>query len=72
FSIPYEALLEASGKKGFVFVSDDRKTVKKVEVTISSINNNAVYIAGGLQCHAFVVSSGSPYLSDNSKIIPQP
>jgi RND family efflux transporter MFP subunit len=71
FSIPYEALLEASGKKGFVFVSDDRKTVKKVEVTIASINNNAVYIADGLQGHAFVVSSGSPYLSDNSKITPQ-
>lgn len=28
-SIPYEALLEANGKQGYVFVSDDRKTVKK-------------------------------------------
>jgi len=71
FSIPYEALLEADGKKGFVFVSDDRKTVKKVAVTIASINNNAVYIADGLQGHAFVVTSGSPYLTDNSTIKPQ-
>lgn len=29
FSIPYESLLEANGKKGYVFVSDDRRTVKK-------------------------------------------
>ncbi len=71
FSIPYEALLEANGKSGFVFVSDDRKTVKKIAVTIASINNNAVYIADGLQGHAFVVTSGSPYLADNSTITPQ-
>jgi RND family efflux transporter MFP subunit len=71
FSIPYEALLEADGKKGFVFVTDDRKTVKRVAVTIASINNNAVYIADGLQGHAFVVTSGSPYLADNSIITPQ-
>jgi RND family efflux transporter MFP subunit len=71
FSIPYEALLEASGSQGYVFVSDDRKTVKKVAVHIASFNNNVVYIADGLQGHAFVVSAGSPYLSDNSTITPQ-
>jgi len=72
FSIPYESLLEANGNKGFVFVSDDRKTVHKVAVTIASFNNNVVYIANGLQGHAFVVSAGSPYLADNSTITPQP
>ena len=71
FSIPYEALLEANGNKGFVFVSDDRRTVKKVPVTIASFNNSVVYIADGLQGHAFVVSAGSPYLSDNSIINPK-
>ncbi len=70
FSIPYEALLEADGKKGFVFVSDDKKTVTKVEVAISSISNNTVYIESGLQGHAFIVTSGSPYLSNNSVINP--
>ena len=72
YSIPYEALLEANGNKGFVFVSDDRKRVHKVAVTIASFNNNVVYIASGLQGHAFVVSAGSPYLADNSSITPQP
>ena len=70
FSIPYEALLEASGKKGFVFVSDDKKTVKRCTVTISGISNNVVYLEDGLQGHAFIVTSGSPYLHDNSVINP--
>ncbi|MBC7827393.1 MAG: efflux RND transporter periplasmic adaptor subunit [Chitinophagaceae bacterium] len=68
FSIPYDALLEANGRKGFVFVSDDRKTVKKVEVTIAAINNNTVSIIDGLEGHAYIVTSGSPYLNDASLI----
>lgn len=68
FRIPYDALLEANGKKGYVFVSDDRKTVKRVEVTIADINQNTVSIKGGLEGHAFIVVSGSPYLNDESLI----
>lgn len=68
YSIPYEALLEANGKKGFVFVSDDGKRVKKVAVNISAITNNVAYIDDGLQGHAFVVTAGSPYLTDSATI----
>ena len=68
YSIPYESLLEANGRKGFVFVSDDQRTVKKVAVTISSITNNVAYIEDGLQGHAYVVTAGSPYLSDSAAI----
>jgi membrane fusion protein, multidrug efflux system len=68
FSIPYEALLEANGKTGFVFVSDDQKTVKKIQVTISEITNNVAYIQNGLEAHSYVVAAGSPYLNDNSII----
>ena len=68
FAIPFEALLEANGKKGTVFVTGDRKTVKKVEVEIASIDNNRVYLSGGLQGYAYVVSSGSPYLADGATI----
>jgi membrane fusion protein, multidrug efflux system len=70
FSIGYDALLEANGKKGLVFVSDDGKTVQKVAVTISSIDNNLVYVADGLAGHKYIVSSGSPYLTENSVIAP--
>lgn len=68
FSIPYEALLEANGKTGYVFVTDDRKTVKRIPVIIASISNNTVYIASGLEGHAWVVSAGSPYLTEGSAI----
>jgi membrane fusion protein, multidrug efflux system len=68
YSIPYEALLDANGQKGFVFVSNDRKSVQKVEVSIASISNNRVYVNSGLEGHAFVITSGSPYLSEKSTI----
>jgi RND family efflux transporter MFP subunit len=68
FNIPYDALLEADGRKGYVFVSDDKRTVKKVEVSIAAINNNTVSIADGLQGHRWIVISGSPFLTDASLI----
>jgi membrane fusion protein, multidrug efflux system len=67
-SIPYDALLEANGKIGFVFVTNDQKKVTRIPVTISNINNNTVYIADGLQGYEYVVISGSPYLTDNAAI----
>jgi membrane fusion protein, multidrug efflux system len=66
--IPYESLLEASGKKGFVFGSNDGKTVQKVEVTISSIDENTLHISQGLEGYKYVISSGSPYLNNQSTI----
>lgn len=68
FSIPYEALLEANGKNGFVFVTDDQQKVQRVSVTIASIDNKRVYIESGLAGHQYVVVSGSPYLSDGASI----
>jgi len=68
YSIPYEALLEANGKQGFVFVTNDQKTVKKVSVTIAEINQNVAYISDGLRGFNYVVVSGSPYLTENAAI----
>ncbi len=68
YSIPYESLLEADGEKGHVFVTDDRKTVRMVEVTIASLTQQRVYIRSGLEGHSFVVTAGSPYLKDGSLI----
>jgi hypothetical protein len=68
FSVPYEALLEANGNVGYVFVTDDKKRVKKVAVTISGITNDTAYIAEGLNGYGYVVTSGSPYLTDNAAI----
>jgi RND family efflux transporter MFP subunit len=68
YTIPYESLLEANGKTGFVFASNDGKSVKKVEVLIGQINNNTVQVLSGLEGYAYIVSSGSPYLNDQSII----
>jgi len=68
FAIPYESLLEANGNKGFVFASQDGKTVKRVEVSISKMNDQTVEVSSGLEGYTYVVSSGSPYLSDKSII----
>jgi membrane fusion protein, multidrug efflux system len=68
FSIPYEALLEANGKTAYVFVTDDQKTVKRIPVTIESIDNNKVYISDGLQGYQHIVVSGSAYLNEKSHI----
>lgn len=68
YSIPYSALLEANGKKGFVFASNDSKTVSKVEVELGQINENSVQILAGLEEYRYVVSAGSPYLNNGSAI----
>jgi membrane fusion protein, multidrug efflux system len=69
YSIPYEALLEANGKSGFVFVTNDQKTVKRVPVQIGEISQQVVYVESGLEGFSYVVISGSPYLNDGSTIM---
>lgn len=68
YSIPYESLLEADGSTGFVFVTDDRRTVRRVPVRIASLTQERVFVSSGLEGHAWVVTSGSPYLRDGSAI----
>ncbi|OLY92206.1 RND family efflux transporter, MFP subunit [Cnuella takakiae] len=66
--IPYESLLEAEGKEGFVFVSNDGKTVQRVGVQIAAIEPDRVFVNAGLEGHRYIVTSGSPYLTDGSRI----
>ncbi len=66
--VPFDALVDANGSDGYVFVSDDRRTVHKVTVTIYRIGKDEVFLKDGLKDHRFIVVSGSPYLKDNSTI----
>lgn len=68
YSIPYEALLEANGKQGFVFVTNDQKKVERVKVNISAIESNRVIVANGIEGYRYVVTSGSPYLTSGALI----
>ena len=68
WTIPYEALLDANGSNGFVFVTDDNKTAKKIPVEINRIDKDAVQIKKGLENHTNLIISGNAYLGDQSKI----
>lgn len=68
WAIPYDALLDASSQSGFVFVTNDMKTVQKQPVTISAIEKDQVTISGGLENSQWIVVAGSAYLHDHSSI----
>ncbi|MBL0105363.1 MAG: efflux RND transporter periplasmic adaptor subunit [Bacteroidetes bacterium] len=66
--IPYESLLDGNGDKGFVFVTNDKKTVSKVPVVINRIEHDYVMLSSGLESWDYLVVAGSAYLSDKSTI----
>lgn len=68
WQIPYEALLDAEGSGGYVFVTDDDQHAKKVKVVLGKIAENSVQVLGGLENHSKLIASGSAYLTDGSKI----
>lgn len=66
--IPYEALLDGDSDEGYVFVSNDRKTVKKVAVQVENLDQNEVVVSRGLNGYKYVVVSGGPYLNEQATI----
>jgi RND family efflux transporter MFP subunit len=68
WKIPYEALLDGHGNRGYVFASNDGKTVKKVEVITGGMEKDVVRVAEGLEGFRYVVTAGSAYLTDGSAI----
>lgn len=68
WSVPYEAVLDADGNSGFVFVTSDRRIARKQAVVIESFDGKSIRIKSGLENASHVIVSGSAYLSDNSSI----
>ncbi len=68
WSVPYQALLDADGSMGYLFVVNDNNTVSKVKVTIQGMDKDYVIISDGLQQAKAIVTSGNAYLTDNSII----
>lgn len=68
WSIPYDALLDGDGSTGYVFVTNDRKTAKKIKVSVAGIEKDHVVINSGLEGAGALIISGSAYLTDNSPI----
>ena len=69
WTIPYEALLDGDAGEGFVFVTDDRKTVKKIPVQVGAVQQQSVVISSGLETHKLLIVSGSAYLNETSAIV---
>lgn len=66
--VSYNALLDGNKGTGAVFVTNDKKTVKRVPVKIGSIQKDNVMITSGLEDYKYLIVSGSPYLKEGSKI----
>lgn len=68
WKIPYDALLDGDAQSGYVFVTMDEKTAKKVRVTVGSIDKDYVVIQSGLENAKWLITSGSAYLKEGSAI----
>lgn len=68
WSVPYEAILDANGNEGFVFVTSDNKTARKLPVTIDSFDGASVRISEGLEGAEALIVEGSAYLTNGSPI----
>lgn len=66
--IPYDALLDGDEDYGFVFVTNDRQTVKKQKVHIAEVHHNKVLVDRGLEEYKYLIISGSAYLREESII----
>lgn len=66
--IPYTALLDGDAQTGYVFTTNDSKTVQKTIVSIGSITKDEVIILSGLEDKQLLIVSGSAYLKDGSSI----
>lgn len=66
--VPYDALLDADGSTGYVFITNDGKTAARVKVQISEVLKDHVLVTGGLENARELIVSGSAYLTDKSSV----
>lgn len=68
WKIPYEALLDGDAQAGYVFITDDSKTVRKIPVEVARLEKDVVYIRSGLENVTNLIVTGSAYLREGSTI----
>ena len=67
--VPIESIVEGHGKRAFVFiVKSDRRSVRKLPVTIAYLENQSAYIIDGLTNVSDVITMGSAFLTENSVV----
>lgn len=65
--VPMEALLEASDNQADVFVVEDGRAVRR-RVRTGILVGNGVIVTGGLKAGEWVVTEGSSYLEQDTKV----
>lgn len=68
WQIPYDAILDGDAGKAFVFITDDGKTAKRVEISVDAVQQHKVLVSAGLENARSLIISGSAYLTDGSPI----
>jgi len=68
WTAPYESIMDGDRNVGYAFITNDFKTAQKVKVNIADIMEDKVLISGGLENAKALITSGSAYLNENSKI----
>ncbi len=71
WEVPYSAVLDADGSNGYVYVTEDGKTAKRIPVILGAISETSIQILEGLENHNKLIVGGSAYLSDQSPIVIQ-
>ena len=66
--IPFEALVDASDMRGFVYAVSPGHTARKLPVTIGFLTDGIAAVERGLEKTDRVVSEGSAYLSDGMPV----
>ena len=69
--VPIEALVEADGSRGIVFVMQEGRAARR-EVTIAFLAGDRVALAGGLVAGDDVITTGAAYLEDGTAVAPRP
>ena len=65
--IPVEALIDASGMEGSVFVVENNRAIKR-PVTILDIRDDGIVISSGLTGGEKIITEGADYLKDNTEV----
>lgn len=66
--IPYDALIEADGNTGYVFVPHGTSKVRKVPVRIAGFDQEKVLLKSGLEGIPHIIISNSAFLNEASTI----
>jgi hypothetical protein len=53
-------------------VTNDKQVAQKVSVTVGAILDQKVVVTGGLESWKYLITAGSAYLKDGSKISVKP